>query len=226
MRVLASLISLAMLRRALSTGSGPDSGSPRADPRDYREYLGHEGTFTDSLTEIVRPFLQNRVEECVAKGTRAGVAMKRPFTSDWARWLEFEAFLRCFARYMIIKTPYSRNPIPDNAPPHVQLQYTEAVSRAIEACNGELPATTVHRPTFLGREGAPPPTDASPGGAEHGASGPLQYRHPAASRPAALLHPWAWIRRLGPGLLREMRPAVRRAGAALENGGRAIEYLE
>ncbi|KAI9831409.1 MAG: hypothetical protein M1826_003582 [Phylliscum demangeonii] len=263
--LLASVIFLATLRRALSTdSSAPDSASPRADPRDYREYLGHEGvgdasstfmaehafgrppppppqtTLTDriafllsqtvilAVAEIRHPFWENRIEECMAKGARAGVVMKQPYASDWARLLEFHAFLLCFARYLISKTPYYGNPMPDDAPTHVQLQYTDAASRAIGACYGTLPATTVHRPAVVGREGAAPLSDPSHAGADLGPADPLlQYRRPAVSRPVARLHPWwAWVRRLGPGLRREMRPAVRRAGAAWQSGARAIEDWE
>ncbi|KAI9806163.1 MAG: hypothetical protein M1826_004676 [Phylliscum demangeonii] len=216
---LASLIFLATLRRALST----DSASPRADPRDYREYLGHEGTVILAVAEVRHPFWHFRIEGCMAKGARAGVVMKQLYASDWARLLEFEDCLLCFARYLIWETPYYQNPMPDHAPTHVQLQYTDAASRAIGACYGTLPATTVHRPTVVGREGATPLSDPSPAGADLGPAGLLlQYRRPAASRP----HPWAWIRRLGLGWRREMRPAVRRAGAAWESGARAIEHLE
>ncbi|KAI9834124.1 MAG: hypothetical protein M1826_005235 [Phylliscum demangeonii] len=125
--------------------------------------------------------------------------------------------------------PFAWKVARDDSPPHLKQQRSDAVSKGIDACQGKLPATRAHRPVMLPvHEGAPgaPVTTRRPGVAEGGGtSSPLQdqYRHPATHRAAGLLHPWARIRQLVPALLREMRPAVQRMGAALERCPRMVQ---
>ncbi|KAI9811545.1 MAG: hypothetical protein M1826_003148 [Phylliscum demangeonii] len=229
MRLLAVLSLLALLGRALSTKSAPVPAGPRADPRDFREYLSPEGMddpsaefvanclaqmFSGGLPVIWNPVIQRIVAECVKSGQTAGLAMKTPYMSDWARWLEFDQFAICLTWYILYKPPFLRRPVQASSPDRHKREYAQKVEKGTGYCQSTLPATIVHRPTVPVHEGAP--------AAEHGASEPLLFRHGATRR--AGRHPMAWIRRLGPVLLREMRPVVQRAGAVLETRPRVMEY--
>ncbi|KAI9807701.1 MAG: hypothetical protein M1826_004553 [Phylliscum demangeonii] len=227
MRLFAVLSCLALLGRARSAGSASVPADQRADPRDFREYLSPEGvddasanfmaeclaqTFVD-MPVIWQPAFRGIINECVRRGKRSSLAMKAPYMSDWARWLEFELFAVCLTQYMFSETVYSRWPVPKGSSERYKQHYAQTIRNGINHCHGTLPATIVHRPTLPVHEGAPV--------AEHRTSEPLQFRHAAARR--AGLHPLAWFRRLGPALLREMRPAVRQAEATLETRPRLIE---
>ncbi|KAI9807700.1 MAG: hypothetical protein M1826_004552 [Phylliscum demangeonii] len=229
MRLLVVLSFLALLGPALSTETAAVPASARADPRDPREYIGKEGEgdrsvafvaeclaqmVTGGIPELWHPLFQGMVDDCVARGQKAGLAMKVPYSSDWARWVDFEIFFHCLARYMLKKTNFYGMPLRDNDLQARKQRHARSVARGLDSCQGTLPATIVHRPTLPVHEGAPV--------AEHGTSGPLQFRHQATRR--AGLHPLAWMRRLGPELLRAMRPAVQRAEATLERRPRVMEY--
>ncbi|KAI9831401.1 MAG: hypothetical protein M1826_003574 [Phylliscum demangeonii] len=238
--LLAALSVLALLRpepsMSMSTGSGPAPipAGQRADPGDHREYLGEEGqgdpsstfiakclaqTVTKGIPKIYPPLLEGMIFECQRRGEQQGFLMKEPFSSDWTRYVEFEPFFSCLAR----QTPFQQHPVMPNSPQHLKDAYARAVARGTSSCGPKLPATIVDRPTL------PVVHEAAPG-AEHGAEHPLPlllplplpFRHPATKR--AGLHPLAWFRRLRPGLLRDMRPAMQRAGAALESRPRVMEY--
>ncbi|KAI9813712.1 MAG: hypothetical protein M1826_002466 [Phylliscum demangeonii] len=248
MRLLAVVSFLALLRPALSTDEDVvPAGGERADPTDYREYLGAEGigdsssTFlAECIAQIVArgipsflpPTVDGMLQACVEKGQKAGVVLRNPYASDWARWLEFEPFFRYLSRHMTTKVLFFWNFMRGETPQYIRRELARAVSQGTDACRPKLPATVVHRPlTSPGHEGAPaaPVTDthtATLEVAEHGAPpNPFryQYRHPAAHRAAGLSRPLDWFRKLVPALLREIRPALRRAGAALEKRPRVME---
>ncbi|KAI9828611.1 MAG: hypothetical protein M1826_005993 [Phylliscum demangeonii] len=243
MRLLAVLSFLALLSGlAMSTSSGSEPIGARADPRDYREYLGSEGVGDPSSTFIAEclaqtvisqgvfqvemwdlPTFEFLVQECRWKGEDAGKVMLSPYASDWARLGEFEVFYDCLKVYMDKNTPFYYQSVWPTSPPRVKRQLAEAASKAIDSCQHKLPESIVHRPTLPVHEGGRPVTDATPGVAEHGVSShPLQYRLPTTHR-AALHRPLASIRKWWPALLREMRPAVQRAVAALERRPRVVE---
>ncbi|KAI9831407.1 MAG: hypothetical protein M1826_003580 [Phylliscum demangeonii] len=211
-----SLLALLGLVQSTPTDSGRGPAEDRADPADYREYLGWEGhgdrssTFiakcfaevryydcpqsalslneamvTDGIPTIYPSYLDGMISACRRLGEQQGLIMQVPYSSDWARYTEFEPFVICLINHM---------------------------------AKGTLPATIVQRPTVPGVE-----HDASPA-TEHGAlHPPLQFRHPATRR-AGLLHSVARFGRLAPELLREMGPAVQRAETTWERRPQLIEY--
>ncbi|KAI9806582.1 MAG: hypothetical protein M1826_004650 [Phylliscum demangeonii] len=231
-----SLLALLGLVQSTPTKSGPGALTPaedRADPADYREYLGWEGHGDQSSTFMAKciaemvaeasPFIKGSyvdslMVECKRLGEHQGLVMLEPYASDWARYTEFLPFLICFLNHVAHKHPSSSLPLRANLPPHLKDKHAQAVLDGFSSCRSTLPATIVHRPTVPGVV-----HDAAPA-TEHGASHPpLQFHHPAARR-AGLLHSVARFGRLAPELLREMGPAVQRAETTWERRPQLIEY--
>ncbi|KAI9831406.1 MAG: hypothetical protein M1826_003579 [Phylliscum demangeonii] len=220
--LLAVLSLLALLRpvQLMPTESGQGAPTPaedRADPADYREYLGWEGHGDQSSTFMAKCFAEVRYYDCLPQSAlsrnEAMVADVAPII--YVSYLD-SLMVACRSlgehQGLVMQEPYASD----------WARYTEFKPFLIcffnHMAEGTLPATIVHRPTVPGVV-----HDAAPA-TEHGASHPpLQFRHPAARR-AGLLHSVARLGRLAPELLREMGPAVQRAETALERRPQLIEH--